>query len=385
MIRLLSKYADKIVKANLSAPGAPLLAGLDDVLVFSREAPEAPVLAGVFERMSITALAYAPLAEPYRTMVDFLASRAQEAITPCDCETRTFQHDLPVVADFTAEALASALKRRKCAIVPGQGVVAHGTVSPEQAFVSVSSVCFACFVKFFADYLNAKRQGTVDEAFQAAFDQVRGFLPPPTVDLPPLMAGPFTTREQVVQAMIQAGQATVDYHLVDSYFGNVSYCLDQTLYISQTGSSLDELTDCIDPCPLDGSSCSGLTASSELVAHQGVILRTRGQAILHGHPRFSVILSMDCPKEDCPHLGRCHVDCPEKRFVGDIPIVPGEVGTGPKGVATTMPPAMLGHRAVVVHGHGIFALGQTDFREAFRTLLEVENYCREEYFRRAGD
>ncbi|GFK95673.1 hypothetical protein NNJEOMEG_03541 [Fundidesulfovibrio magnetotacticus] len=382
MKRLLDKYAAKLAAARLTLPGQPLLAALDDQLVFSREAPEAPVLARVFELMSINSLLFLPLAEPYATLVDFLAGRSGGSIRPSDCETRTFFHDLPVAREFTAEALALALRRRKSVIVPGRGVAAHGVVSPEQAFVSACSVCFACFVKFFADYLDLARAGALDEGYRQAFRKVREHLPALRRDLPDLDKGPFATPEAALRAIVQAGKATVDYGLVDSFFGNISYCLDDVLHISQTGSSLDELADCVDPCPLDGSSCAGLTASSELMAHQGVILGAGGRAILHGHPRFAVILSMDCPKPDCPARGRCHVECSEERFVADVPVVPGEVGTGPKGLVNTLPPAMKGRPGVIVHGHGLFAVGEEDFRTPFATLLEVENFCREEYFRR---
>ena len=64
--------------------------------------------------------------------------------------------------------------------------------------------------------------------------------------------------------MVKTGKELVKQRLVDSYFGNISYVRGETIYISQTGSSMDELEDCIDAVPLDGSSSSGITASSEL-------------------------------------------------------------------------------------------------------------------------
>lgn len=384
MIRLLAKYAEKLVAAGLSPAGGPVFAGLDDTLVFNRQAPETRVLAGVFDRMNITALLFMPPAEPYRTAIDFLAGRAGAAVEPGDCETRTFLHDLPVVRAFDPDSLARALRRRKSAIVPGRGVVAHATVSPEQAFVTASSVGFSCFVKFFADYLDLARRGRLDPAYRAAFARAVAHLSPVRRDLPPLAAGPFTTPEAARAAMVQAGRATVEYGLVDSYFGNISYCLDGVVHISQTGSSLDELEEVIDPCPLDGSTCAGITASSELSAHQAVVLGSATRAILHGHPRFSVILSMDCPEPDCPTRGRCHVECDRKRLVADIPVVPGEVGTGPRGLVNTLPGAMPGRRGVLVYGHGLFAVGGEDFRKPFDTLLSFENFCREEYFRRVA-
>jgi hypothetical protein len=45
---------------------------------------------------------------------------------------------------------------------------------------------------------------------------------------------------------------------------------------------------------------------------------------------------------------------------------------------------MIGRRGVIVYGHGLFAVGREDFRESFATLLSVENFCREEYFRRVA-
>jgi ribulose-5-phosphate 4-epimerase/fuculose-1-phosphate aldolase len=35
----------------------------------------------------------------------------------------------------------------------------------------------------------------------------------------------------------------------------------------------------------------------------------------------------------------------------------------------------------IVYGHGIFAAGERDFREAFGRMAEVESRCRDEYFR----
>jgi ribulose-5-phosphate 4-epimerase/fuculose-1-phosphate aldolase len=382
---LLDKYAGKLVAAGLAPAGGPLLAGLDADLEWNREAEERAVLGELFTLLNINSLVFTPLAEPHRSLVEALARDADGAVTPEDCETRTFLHDLPVVRDFAPEPLAAALKRRKGCIVPGRGLLAHGTVSPEQGFVTVSSMAFACFVKFFSDHLAALRRGGADALARERFARIASLLPPVRTALPNLERGPFANPEQARRAMIQAGKATVDFGLVDSYFGNISYLLDDTLHISQTGSSLDELVGLIDPCPLDGSTSHGLTASSELTAHREVVLRTQARAVLHGHPRFSVILSMDCPDAECPVRGACHARCPQDRCVADVPVVPGEVGTGPTGLCNTMPAAMPGRRGVLVHGHGLFTIGREDFREAFSALLAIENLCRSEYFRRVAE
>jgi ribulose-5-phosphate 4-epimerase/fuculose-1-phosphate aldolase len=381
MKELVAKYARRLMRAGLAE--APLVCGLDDELVWNREDDRCAPLAQVVAGMHSTALICAEPAEPYRTILGFLAQRYPAVITPGDCETRTFLHDLPVTDSFSAEAILARLHRRKSVIVAEEGrlqIVTFGTVSPEQAFVTFSSVCFSAFVLFFADYLADLRAGRVSAEQQAAFARAVPLLNPSPSAPPELLPGPFTGEPQVIAAMIEAGRHTVEYRLVDSYFGNISCRLGNTVYISQTGSSLDELAGCIDPCPLDDTSCAGITASSELTAHTDIYLRTENRTILHGHPPFAVILSMDCEAADCPNRGQCHIRCSQARFIRDIPIVPGEVGTGPTGLCHTLPPAINGRRGAIVWGHGLFTTGSTDFNEPFRNLLEIETMCAKKYF-----
>ena len=399
MESLIHKYAGKLIHAKLAGKAGddqPLIGGLDDTLVWNRPADEIFVLEGVFSRMSINSIVFLKPVEPYQSLVRYLAARAleqKEPILPKDCETRTFLHDLPVISAFDTAHIARTLENRKSVIIfpekdqsglPGgtAAIAAHGTVSPEQGFVTVSSVCFACFIKFFTDYLEDLQAGTVEPEAHRLFDRIRPMVAPEYAAPPELAASPFSTEAQVYEAVSEAGRKTVEYGLVDSYFGNVSYLWNNVLYISQTGSSLDELERCIDPVPLDGSTSAGLTASSELSAHLETIARTGCRAILHGHPRFCVILSMDCdPKEkaSCEFREVCHIKCPKKRFVEDTPIVPGEVGTGPTGLCNTLPAALEGSDGAIVYGHGLFTVSRTDFSHAFSTLLHVETRCFEIY------
>lgn len=380
MEKLIRKYGDKLIRSGLAEGGKPLLGARDAEILWNREDEDRDILEEVFAGLHISALLFAPPAEPYRTVVDYLARSSQGTIYPEDTETRTFLHDLPVVPVFEPAEIMRALKNRKCAIVPGRGIITYGTVSPEQAFVTFSSACFACFVKFFADVLRDVRTGVSSPQQQAAFQQAVQFLDPPVRLDFPLQHGPFRNETEVLTAMEEAGKATVDCRLVDSYFGNISCLFEDILYISQTGSSLDELRGCIDPVPLDGSSCVGITASSELSAHRAIVTQGTHRTILHGHPKFSVILSLACEATDCELRGQCHLRCPRPRQTAGVPIVPGEVGTGPYGLCHTVPPALADHQGVIVYGHGVFTVGKTDFNDAFSTLLKIENACRETYF-----
>ena len=374
-----------MIDAGLTA--SPLVCGLDDEVIWNRQDNDLPILEAVMAGMNINSLICAEPAEPYQTILHFLTTRYPDTITPGDCETRTFLHDLPVAHVFSAEAILSHLLKRKSVVVVEEDrvrIVTFGTVSPEQAFVTFSSVCFAGFVLFFSDYLADCKNGYISREQEQAFAKVVSYINYPPATPPSLMSGPFTSELEVHRAIIEAGRFTVDYGLVDSYFGNISYRLGETIYISQTGSSLDELAGCIDPCPMDGSSCAGVTASSELTAHSEIFLRTDNRAILHGHPKFAVILSMDCDVADCPNRTMCHIKCSEDRYINDIPIVPGEVGTGPTGLSNTLPPAIKGRRGAIVWGHGLFTVAHDDFNEAFKHLLDIENMCREEYFDRVS-
>jgi ribulose-5-phosphate 4-epimerase/fuculose-1-phosphate aldolase len=381
MEELINRYAARLVQAEIAPEGAPLMGFLDADLVWNRDDPACKVLSPLFDELNINSLLFSRPAEPYYTIIEYLASVSSGVIFPKDCETRTFMHDLPVADEFTITAIARILKKRKIAIIPGHGIISFGTVSPEQAFITFSSVCFASFVKFFSDFLADSRAGVVKIRQKEVFEKVSSVLDKKkSIDQHGLMAGPFSDEGQIIQAMDEAGKRTVELDLVDSFFGNISCRFRDSIYISQTTSSLDALPGCIDICPLDNSSSIVITASSELSAHREAILRTGCRTVLHGHPRFAVIMSMDCEKTRCEFNKECFRSCPETRYIDNIPIVPGEVGTGKYGLCRTIPPALEQNGAAIVYGHGVFTVGKEDFNGPVDRLLEIENLCRKKYF-----
>jgi ribulose-5-phosphate 4-epimerase/fuculose-1-phosphate aldolase len=375
-------FEQRLFKSGLVEKGAPVFGFIDAEMTWSRSHVNRVVLETIFENLNINALLFSRPADPYGALVDYLACQSDGVIRPRDTETRTFLHDLPVARHFDAETLIPLLKKRKAVIIEGHGVITCGTVSLEQTFVNFSSVCFAAFVKFFADLLAAARKGQPQRAAADLYARVKKtlFIPPQFNHT--LSGGPFKNPGEIISAMDRTGKKMVDDRLVDSFFGNISYSDNHTIFISQTGSSLDELRECIDPCPLDGSSCVAITASSELSAHMVIVNKTDNNVILHGHPKFSVILSMDCDRLGCEHEGECHTKCPYPRDIAGIPVVSGEVGTGSYGLCNTVPEAMITHPGVIVYGHGLFTAARFDFNAAFKTLLDIENLCRETYFKK---
>ena len=192
--------------------------------------------------------------------------------------------------------------------------------------------------------------------------------------------GPLLEKSVILKEIATVGKFTVQRRLVDSFFGNISYSNGDLIYISQTASSLDELHGCIDPVPFENSSTVGITASSELVAHRSIFETTGCRAILHGHPRFAVVMSMICNEKGLCLTSDCWKDCTKVRLLGDTPVVAGEIGAG--GIARNVPPVIGKTGTAIVYGHGVFSIGMSDFRAAFKSLVDVENWCRLEYFRR---
>jgi ribulose-5-phosphate 4-epimerase/fuculose-1-phosphate aldolase len=376
-------FEQRLYRSGLAKPGDALMGMADPAPVWNESDDACRALTPLFHKLHINALVFIRPAEPYAAIMDYLAATAsQGVIRPEDCETRMFLHDIPVVERFSADALAEPLTRRKCAVIPGAGIVARGAVDIEQPYVAISAACFAGFVKFFSDMLHEARSGGLSARSRHAFELVAGHLQPPFVSTDRLAQGPFTTEAQIHSAMAEAGKKTVFLQLVDASFGNVSYFHDHLLYISQTGSFLDDLENAIVSCPADGTACAPVLASSELPAHMEIVRQTGCRAVLHGHPRFSVILSMDCDKFECPRRGQCYRDCPEKRTVNDIPVVSGEVGAGPYGLCHTVPAAVARSSAAIVHGHGVFTMDPIDFNGALDKLIDIETRCRIEYFNR---
>jgi ribulose-5-phosphate 4-epimerase/fuculose-1-phosphate aldolase len=389
MEKLIRKYTDKLIDQGLVDPPGPLICGLDADLGWNRSDPLQPLLEKVAAELDVTAMLFARPADPYGSLIDRLVDRmpaGSRALCPQDSENRTFLHEMPVVRDLTAQSLIPVLKQRKCAVIPGRGIITYGIVSPEQAYIVFSSICFSLFVKAFVDFFDdigaGRRDALLEELiakgktyYRTCLDHARSHST--------LMKGPFDNRKDTIQAICEVGRLTVEKKMVDSFFGNISYRLGNRIYISQTTSSLDELEGCIDPCALDDSQCTAITASSEYPAHKSIYLQSDLRAILHGHPKFSVIASLLCKhRENCENNGDCHIKCTRDRRVDQVPILPGESGTGPHSIAVTLPDPLVRHQAAIIYGHGVFTSGQYDFREAFQRLLSVEQACFDLYLER---
>ncbi|MDH4161283.1 MAG: class II aldolase/adducin family protein [Nitrospirota bacterium] len=396
------KYSGKLLRDRIALANSIRFYRLDDVVISGRDDEWLPVFTKVFAGLNATALLLARPPLPFGDLLVAAAGPAEDRIVPKDSETKTFHHDFPFLrksdwqgqsAEETARRIVRCLKERKAVIVEGLGFIGMGSVTVEQAYIVYSTVFHATFLKFCLDVLE---QGFRNNDEAAAFNEMRlaWALPVEASDVPlreslrapsaecGVRSAGCDQKNLIYDEIVKVGRATVEKGLVDSFFGNISFFDGKTIYISQTASSLDELEGHIDPVPLDGSSTAGLSASSELPAHRAIYQSTGFNAILHGHPKFSVILSMFCEEQNCA-VKDCGRDCKRTRSICGIPIVSGELGAG--GLARTVPAAIKETGVCIVYGHGVFAGSENDFRGAFRKLVEAENKCREEYFRMVNE
>lgn len=376
MEHLLTRYAWRLEDEGCVRPGRIALACRNDAVVSVGPPDLAKLAIATLQGLSSTAVV---LAEPLLPYSELLLQRTrpfQDVIVPRDSESRATLHDIPLVVSTDDTPLSvsttAVLARRKGCIIEGVGMATHGSLTVEQAYINWSSLYHATFIKYLEDLLTYGMQVPEERPVVASLLQL-GTLP--SNRAPALQIGPLHGTQQILDELSLVGRIMVQAGLVDSFFGNISYAAEDALFISQTSARLDELEHQIDRIPYDNSSTAGMTASSELPAHRAIVAATGCRAVLHGHPRFPVVMGFFSYPTAYEGIEQ----------ICGIPVVGGEGGQG--GLAQTLPRAftLTKAAAIIVRGHGVFSIGQHDFREAFAALLKTEQACREEFRRRLNE
>lgn len=381
MICQVKKYFDKLTTDGSAEPSHVAVVARDDEILSTGAEDFVSLATKILKQLNVVALVVA--APPFAFLEVLLQRMPPDSaeIIPLDTETRTFLHDIPVVRaeEFNPEdpsRLIALLGQRKGVLVEGVGIVATGTFTVEMAYINYSSVYHALYVKTLLDFLQQLAPNREElRTLTPLWNQLAANIP----DRFSLAEQPLDTPDTILAAIDETGRKTVSLRLVDSFFGNISCRYDNALYISQTGASLDELAGCIDLVTDGNVSTAGITASSELVAHRAVYRQSDALTIVHGHPKLTVTLSLLCEEQGC-RIEDCWKDCDRVRLLGGHPLVAGEVGAG--GIARKVPPVIGRTGTAIVYGHGVFATGRSDFSDPLRTMIQLENFCRQEYLHR---
>lgn len=161
------------------------------------------------------------------------------------------------------------------------------------------------------------------------------------------------------------GRKVVSSGLTSSRFGNISICQDGRIFITATGSMLDELDSSTvvevsleNPCEMDK------IASIETCVHRAIYLNTGKMAVIHTHSPYAVALSMVEMEKVEP------IDSEGVLFLGEVPIIEGKLGTDMLAKAASL--ALISHMACIARGHGVFAAGGT-LMEAYAAACMVEH------------
>jgi L-fuculose-phosphate aldolase len=167
------------------------------------------------------------------------------------------------------------------------------------------------------------------------------------------------------------GKKAVAHGLTSSRFGNISILQGDNIFITCTGSMLDELDEGqIVKVDRKSPSAGDQKASSETCVHRAIYLNTSARAIMHTHSPFAVALTLLERDTVMP------IDSEGIIFLGSIPIVEGQFGTDD--LAKTVSEALQSHKVALARGHGVFAAG-SNLLEAFSRASMAEHSAQVRY------
>jgi len=161
------------------------------------------------------------------------------------------------------------------------------------------------------------------------------------------------------------GRKVVASGLAYAHFGNISLIFEGKILITSTGSMLGEIgSDQVIEVTREGPCPEDVLASCETVVHRAIYEKTKAEAVIHTHSPYAVATSI---LEEGPFEP---MDGEGSRFLGAVPIIDGEMGS--LDLAKNASAALLGSRACIVRGHGVFAVGAT-LEEAYIVACMVEH------------
>lgn len=159
----------------------------------------------------------------------------------------------------------------------------------------------------------------------------------------------------------------------NSHSGNISVREGDKIFISKTGSMLDELTEQdIIEVGLLPDEAKDKQASMELLNHRALYQAKENiNAVVHAHAPHAVVMADGC-SEIKPY------DQEGAYFFEHIPVISAEKTIASQEVAAQITRYVDIAHAVIVQKHGVFAWGK-DLEEAYHFLTVVESVCRVNY------
>jgi L-fuculose-phosphate aldolase len=156
--------------------------------------------------------------------------------------------------------------------------------------------------------------------------------------------------------------------MVSSHGGNLSVRFGDRVIIKRRGAMMGRLEpqDLVET-RLDKNDSGVALASSELLVHRTVYMRTPALAIVHCHPRTAIAFSLS-RDEIVP------IDNEASYLLKKVPVIYEEFASGSPEMANDLADTLAQYKIVMLRGHGSFAIGQT-LDEAFHWSSTLEESC----------
>ncbi len=174
--------------------------------------------------------------------------------------------------------------------------------------------------------------------------------------------------ERIYQQFAEVGRDLYEHTMISSHGGNLSMRLGDRVIIKRRGAQLGRLKphDLVET-QIEKNDSGVTLASTELLAHRTIYMKTPALAICHCHPRTAIALSLS-RDEIVP------IDNEASYLLKKIPVIWEEFASGTLEMANSLAAALQQYKVVMLRGHGSFAIGQT-LDEAFFWSSTLEEAC----------
>jgi len=155
--------------------------------------------------------------------------------------------------------------------------------------------------------------------------------------------------------------------LVNAFAGNISYSYKNYMYITKRGSFFGDLTEKdIIKIDLKKDKISE-KASSEASVHKAIYLNTGKKAILHTHPKYTVLASFFYDKI-------VPIDSEGKLIFGQAKVLDVDPPSASKALEEALSSALKEYNIAIVKTHGVFAASR-NLMEAYAYTGALEHSC----------
>lgn len=159
----------------------------------------------------------------------------------------------------------------------------------------------------------------------------------------------------------------------NSHSGNISIRKGDDIFISRTGSMLDEIVESdVVKVGLLPDAIKDKSASMELLNHRALYLANNNiNAVVHAHMPYAIVMA-DGQQEIKPY------DQEGEYYFPRIPVINAQSTIASVEVAEKIKKYAHISQAVVIQKHGVFSWGK-DLEEAYHFSTVVESVCRVNY------